>query len=183
MFEISAKVDAKSKERLKTYFRTHSKKFGCRVGIQSSYPDRRLAAKDKILVGTAGKGYGQTRKTLSKKQGMDSTTNFEVARNIVFGYGQPARNFFKTASNPEFWQNQNFKFLVNFYKEQPDFPNVEKSLNNLGVTVLRRAITNGKYAPLKEETMKHKATRKVLIETGQMLRGIKAWNFNFSSNN
>ena len=164
MFNIN-KISVRDKA-LKEYFRKHSKGLGVSVGIFKKQNKRFNAIESTHMT-----PYG-LRRNISKKD-VSKATNYSVALKNIKGYkGKnytvPSRNFFEKAKKAEYWRKQNFKFLMDYYKANPETAETTRRLGNLGKTILKRAINDSNEQSNSASTIEQKGFNSPLRDTGQL---------------
>ena len=180
MISYKTTISNSSTQKIKDYFKKHSKGLKVSIGFFGS-KNKRLEAG----TGTVKSVYG-LKKTLTKTK--SSITNSYVAKKNIEGstfiskQGNnikiPARNFFVVASDKKYWGKNNFDFLRDFYKINIKEQQATNRLGNLGAVIIKRAIADsGKYAPNTDFTQELKGGGKPLIDSMQMLNSVgwKKW--------
>jgi len=166
----------KNPKIIKDYFNNHSK--GLRVSI--GFFGAKNRRKEAIIGGLSINSVYGLKKELSKKK--TKITNSQVAKKNIEGdtftskQGNeitiPPRNFFKVAKDKKYWKDLNFDFLRDYYKLRGQSGNVDNRLGNLGVVILKRAVSDSsQYAPNTEFTQEMKGSSKPLIDSGQLISG------------
>jgi hypothetical protein len=181
---INVKATFNNNQKIKDYFKKHSKGLKVSIGFFGNKNKRKEVIENGLKINSV---YG-LKKSLSKKK--SNITNSYVAKKNIEGstfiskQGNeitiPSRNFFLVASDKKYWQSANFDFLRDFYKTIRNDDKVYNRLGNLGTVILKRAVADSsKYQPNTDFTQEIKGSSKPLIDSGQMLDGLGWKKFNF----
>ena len=173
---MKANFNLKKDNKLKEYFKAHSKGLGVSIGIFGKYNKRKQVA-DSGVVGTP---YG-IRRAISNLP--SKATNYSVALKNIKGYSTPkysvpVRNFFKKAKEKKYWDKQNFTFLKDYFKALN--PNDDTSLNrlgNLGKVILKRAINDTDTPANSPFSVEKKGFNAPLRDSGQLQSSINWQNY------